>query len=74
MARLVAMPMPAASAFSQRDLRLRDRLRAVDAGFDQGARQLERFSIGLDGAVVKILQRVLPAQFEIDIRRERPAR
>ena len=52
----------------ERYLCLSDGLRAVDPGFHQSARQLERLPVGLDGAVIQILERILPAEFEVILR------
>ena len=53
----------------ERDFCLNDGLLIVDTGFKQTARQLQRLSISLDGAVLQILQSILPAELEV-IRRE----
>ena len=59
------MPAPAASAFCQRHLRLGDSLLAVDAGFDQGAGQIQRLPVCFDRSVIQVLQGILSAQFEV---------
>ncbi len=53
----------------ERHFRLNHGLLVVDAGFKQSARQFQRLSISLDGAVIQILQCILPAELEV-IRRE----
>ena len=58
----------------QRYFGLGNILGAVDAGIDEGSGEFEGFAVGLDGAVVQVLQRILPAQFEVIDRRDRPAR
>ena len=58
---------PGADLFGviERDLGLGNGLRTVDASIDEGLGEFERFPVGLDGAVIQVLQRVLTAQFEV---------
>src|SRR5580700_10849470 len=49
-------------------LGLSDSFLIVDAGFNQSASQDERLSIGLNGPVVHILERILPAELEVILR------
>src|ERR1700691_60431 len=42
----------------------RDGLMVVDSGFIESAGKVERLPIGLDGAVIQILQCILAARFE----------